>query len=97
MCIIERGGVRATLPQNGYRKYITIDEFGTTEYDYSQLSPHMLYFAFNFEMGNEDANDRVLDGGHRYIVKQDFNAMVQTDGQLLQKPRKIVINGLEMS
>ena len=80
-----------------YRKYITIDEFVTTEYDYSQLSPHMLYFAYNYEMGNEDAYDRVLDGEHRDIVKQAFNAMVQADGQLLQKPRKIDMDGLEMS
>ena len=28
-----------------YRKFITIDEGVTTEYDFSQLSPHMLYFA----------------------------------------------------
>ena len=43
------------------------------------------------------AYNRVLDGGHRDIVKQDFNAMVQTDGQVLQKPKKIGIDGLEMS
>ena len=80
-----------------YRKYITIDGKRTCEYDYSQLSPHMLYFAYNYEMGNEDAYDRVLDGEHRDIVKRAFNAMVQADGQLLQKPRKIDMDGLEMS
>jgi hypothetical protein len=80
-----------------YRKYITIDEFVTTEYDYSQLSPHMLYFAYNFEMGNDDAYDRVLDGEHRDVVKQAFNAMVQSSTQLLQKPEKINMDGLEMT
>jgi hypothetical protein len=38
-----------------YRQYITIDEGVTTEYDFSQLSPHMLYNAYNKDMGNEDA------------------------------------------
>ena len=80
-----------------YRKYITIDEFVTTEYDYSQLSPHMLYFAYNYEMGNEDAYDRVLDGEHRDVVKQAFNAMVQSSTQLLQKPEKVNMDGLEMT
>ena len=78
------------------RKYITIDEFVTTEYDYSQLSPHMLYFAYNYEMGNEDAYDRVLDGEHRDVVKQAFNAMVQSSTQLLQKPEKINMDELDM-
>ena len=80
-----------------YRKYITIDEFVTTEYDYSQLSPNMLYFGYNLEMGNEDAYDRVLDGEHRDVVKQAFNAMVQSNTQLIQKPEKINMYGLEMS
>ena len=34
-----------------YRKYITIDESVTTEYDFSQLSPHMLYYAYNVNGG----------------------------------------------
>ena len=79
-----------------YRKYITIDEAVTTEYDFSQLSPHMLYFAYNYEMGNEDAYDRVLDGQHRDVVKQAFNAMVQASTQLNHKPDKINLDGLEM-
>ena len=49
----------------------------------------MLYFGYNLEMGNEDAYDRVLDGEHRDVVKQAFNAMVQSSSQLLQKPDKI--------
>jgi hypothetical protein len=79
-----------------YRKYITIDEAVTTEYDFSQLSPHMLYFPYNYEMGNEDAYDRVLDGQHRDVVKQAFNAMVQASTQLNHKPDKINLDGLEM-
>ena len=54
---------------SGYRQYITINEAITTEYDCSQLSPHMLYFGYNREIGNEDAYDRFLDGEHRDIVK----------------------------
>ena len=79
-----------------YRKYITIDESVTTEYDFSQLSPHMLYFAYNSKMGNEDAYDRVLDGQHRDVVKQAFNAMVQASTQLNHKPDTINLDGLEM-
>ena len=78
-----------------YRPFITIDEAVTTEYDYSQLSPHMLYFAYNYEMGNEDAYDRVLDGQHRDVVKQAFNAMVQAKSPLNLKPKKINMDGME--
>ena len=80
-----------------YRQYITIDEDITTEYDYSQLSPHMLYFGYNREIGNEDAYDRVLDGEHRDIVKQAFNAMVQASSSLRQKPEKINLDEVDMS
>ena len=80
-----------------YRRYITIDEGITTEYDYSQLSPHMLYFAYHKDMGNEDAYDRVLDGAHRDVVKQAFNAMVQSKTALNQKPDNISLDGLEMN
>ncbi|MEZ7812382.1 MAG: hypothetical protein QMB16_01630 [Paracoccaceae bacterium] len=79
-----------------YRKYITIDEFITTEYDFSQLSPHVLYFAHSYQMGNEDAYDRVLDGQHRDVVKQAFNAMVQSKTPLNRKPDKINLDGLDM-
>jgi hypothetical protein len=41
----------------------------TTEYDFSQLSPHMLYFAYNHKLGEVDAYDRVLDGEHRDICQ----------------------------
>ena len=79
-----------------YRKFITIDEKVTTEYDFSQLSPHMLYFAYNKDMGQEDAYDRVLDGQHRKIVKQAFNAMLQSSSPLNLKPRKINMDGMDM-
>ena len=59
-----------------YRKHITIDMKHTVEYDFSQLNPHMLYYAYNKELGSEDAYDRVLDGEHRGLVKSACNAMI---------------------
>ena len=56
----------------------------------------MIYFAYNKEMGSDDAYDRVLDGEHRDIVKQAFNAMIQAESPLNQKPRDITLDGLEM-
>ena len=82
---------------NEYRKHITLDGKKTAEYDFSQLNPNMIYFAYNKEMGSDDAYDRVLDGEHRDVVKQAFNAMIQTDSPLNQKPRDINLDGLEMS
>ena len=79
-----------------YRKHITLDGKKTAEYDFSQLNPHMIYFAYNKEMGSDDAYDRVLDGEHRDIVKQAFNAMIQAESPLNQKPRDINLDGLEM-
>ena len=58
-----------------YRKFITIDCKATTEYDFSQLNPNMIYNRYNHELGSVDAYDRVLDGEHRKIVKQAFNAI----------------------
>jgi hypothetical protein len=80
-----------------YRKFITIDEGVTTEYDFSQLSPHMLYFAYNHKLGEEDAYGRVLDGEHRDVVKKAFNAMVQSRSPLNRKPTSLNIDDLDMS
>ena len=80
-----------------YRPYITIDEGFTSEYDYSQLNPHMLYYSMNKEMGEEDAYSRVLDGEHRDIVKQAFNAMIQADTQLRACPENIDIDKIDIS
>jgi hypothetical protein len=80
-----------------YRKFITIDEGVTTEYDFSQLSPHMLYFAYNHKLGEEDAYGRVLDGEHRDVVKKAFNAMVQSSSPLNRKPTSLNMDGLDMS
>ena len=80
-----------------YRKYITLDGKKTIEYDFSQLNPHMIYFDCNKEMGSDDAYGRVLDGEHRDIVKQAFNAMIQARSPLNQKPRDINLDGLEMN
>ena len=79
-----------------YRKYITIDEKRTAEFDFSQLNPHLLYHSNYKELGSEDAYDRVLDGEHRKIVKQAFNAMVQASTPLKSCPDEIDISGLEM-
>ena len=57
----------------------------------------MLYFGYNKEIGNEDAYDRVLDGEHRDIVKQAFNAMIQASSSLRQKPDKINLDKVDMS
>ena len=76
------------VPSN-YRKHVTIDMKKTCEYDYSQLNPHMLYFAYHKELGSEDAYGRVLDGEHRDLVKSAFNAMIQADRPLNTCPRDI--------
>ena len=64
------------VPKN-YRMLITIDGERTSEADYSQLHPQLLYHMAGKDMGNTDAYDRVLDGQHRKLVKQAFNAMLQ--------------------
>ena len=80
-----------------YRKYITIDEKRTAEFDFSQLNPHLLYHSNYKMLGSDDAYDRVLDGEHRKIVKQAFNAMVQASTPLKSCPEEIDMSGLEMS
>jgi len=80
-----------------YRKYITIDMKRTVEYDFSQLNPHMLYYAYNKELGEEDAYDRVLDGEHRNLVKSAFNAMIQASSLLQNCPRDIDPSVADMS
>jgi hypothetical protein len=80
-----------------YRQYITIDGKKTGEGDFSQLNPHMLYFANNKELGSEDAYCRVLAGEHRDIVKQAFNAMVQASSPLTNCPNDIDLTELDMS
>ena len=80
-----------------YRQYITIDEKKTGEGDFSQLNPHMLYFTNYKELGSEDAYGRVLDGEHRDVVKQAFNAMVQASSPLTNCPSDIDLTELDMS
>jgi hypothetical protein len=77
-----------------YRKYITIDGKRTCEYDYSQLNPHMVYFLVDKDMGKEDAYGRVFDGDHRDIVKEAFNAMIQSTTTLNHKPQGIDLSGV---
>ena len=64
------------VPKN-YRMLITIDGERTSEADYSQLHPQLLYHMAGKEMGNTDAYGRILDGQHRELVKQAFNSMLQ--------------------
>ena len=80
-----------------YRKYITIDKKRTAEFDFSQLNPHLLYAANYKELGSEDAYDRVLDGEHRKIVKQAFNAMVQASSPLKNCPNDIDLSEVDIS
>ncbi len=80
-----------------YRQFITIDSKKTQEYDFSQLNPNMIYSLYNLELGSEDAYSRVLDGEHRDIVKEAFNAMLQSDTQLLSKPKDIDLSKVEMT
>lgn len=90
------GGWWQNIPSN-FRKHITLDGKTTCEYDYSQLNPHMIYFAFNKEIGSEDAYDRILDGAHRATVKQAFNAMIQAGNPLNRCPTDIDLDPLGMS
>ena len=69
----------------------------TCEYDFSQLNPHMIYYAYNKELGSEDAYNRVLDGEHRDLVKSAFNAMVQASTRLNTCPRDIDPSIADMS
>ena len=78
-----------------YRKYITIDGKRTNEYDYAQLNPHMVYILREKELGSEDAYGRVFDGEHRDLVKEAFNAMVQSATPLLKEPRDIDLNEVD--
>ena len=78
-----------------YRKYITIDGKRTNEHDYSQLNPHMVYMLREKELGSEDAYGRVFDGEHRDLVKEAFNAMVQSATPLLREPRDIDLSEVD--
>ena len=57
----------------------------------------MLYAANYKELGSEDAYDRVLDGEHRKIVKQAFNAMVQASSPLKNCPNDIDLSEVDIS
>ena len=80
-----------------YRPYITIDSKATSEHDYSQLNPNMIYSAYNKELGSEDAYSRVAGEEHRDVVKQAFNAMFQASTTLDRKPDGIELDAIGMS
>ena len=46
-------------------------------------------------MGSEDAYDRVFDGEHRDIVKEAFNAMIQSSTPLSRKPDKLDLSKVD--
>lgn len=78
-----------------YRKYITLDGKRTSEYDFSQLNPHMVYYLRGKDIGEEDAYDRVFDGMHRDIVKDAFNAMMQSSTPLTREPEDIDLSEVD--
>ena len=80
-----------------YRPYITIDSKATSEHDYSQLNPNMIYSLYNHELGSEDAYSRVLGPEHRDTVKEAFNAMFQANTELKSKPSKLNLDEIGMS
>ena len=90
------GGWWQNVPKK-YRPFITIDEDFTTERDYSQLHPHLMYFSINKKMGKEDAYGRVFDGEHRKLVKKAFNAMVTAETHLLSRPTDINLTGYDFT
>ena len=51
----------------------------------------------NKEIGEEDAYSHVLDGEHRDIVKQAFNAIIQAQTQLRACPENIDIDKIDIS
>ena len=80
-----------------YRPFITIDSKATSEHDYSQLNPNMIYSVYNKELGSEDAYSRVAGPEHRDVVKQAFNAMFQATTTLDRKPYGIELDAIGMS
>ena len=78
-----------------YRQYITIAGKKTCEYDFAQLNPHMVYFLKGQKLGSEDAYDRVFDCDHRDLVKEAFNAMMQSSTPLLKKPKDIDLTTID--
>ena len=78
-----------------YRPYITIAGKKTCEYDFSQLNPHMVYFLRDKELGSEDAYNRVFDCDHRDLVKEAFNAMMQSSTPLLKEPEDIDLSEVD--
>ncbi len=80
-----------------YRPFITIDSKATSEHDYSQLNPNMIYSVYNKELGSEDAYSRVAGKEHRDVVKQAFNAMFQASTTLDRKPDGIELDAIGMS
>jgi len=84
------------IPKN-YRQFITIDSKKATEYDFSQMSPNLIYDRYNHELGSEDAYSRVAGPEHRKVVKKAFNVMFQASTPLDKKPDGIELDRIGMS
>jgi hypothetical protein len=79
-----------------YRPYIIINGKRTVEYDFDQLNPTMMY-GFAKATCEGDAFDIGLDRKYRPIVKQAFNAMVQSLTGLNRKPKDIDLEDIGLS
>ena len=79
-----------------YRQFITLDGKRTSEFDYSQLNPHMIYYLAGRQLGEEDAYDRVFNGANRALVKQAFNAMLQASTLLQTAPKELDLSEVDM-
>ena len=77
------------------RPFITIAGKKTCEYDFSQLNPNMVYFLRDKKLGSVDAYDRVFGCDHRDLVKEAFNAMMQSSTPLLKEPEDIDLSEVD--
>ena len=55
----------------------------------------MVYFLRDKELGSEDAYDRVFDCDHMDLVKEAFNAMMQSSTPLLKEPDDIDLSEVD--
>lgn len=80
------GGWWEGIP-SGYRQYITINQKGTVEIDYSGFHPRMLYALEGTDMGTRDPY--VIDGidNDRDLGKETFTKLLNGDKQL-KKPEQ---------
>ena len=73
---------------SAYRAFITIDGKFTDEFDYGRIHPTILYADRGIVIEG-DAYDIGIGKEHRDIVKQSFNAMVQSKSKLTTPPKNV--------